>query len=311
MTRAGRIALGAAFAVGAAIASPTATVRQGTLSRFVLASIVDAEGQPVVGLTADDFIVRERGTACDTLNAWPAQYPIAVLVDTTQAARADFIRLSMAIRQFVDRLSGRDIALYTFGDRATRVVDFTRDPAKLRRSVDGLFARPDGESHVLDAIIEAAKDLQKRETAVGLIVVVSAGSNDQSSRSPREVLEPVVASRSIVHVVEMRTPRASGRLNNPRGRRTATTDRAAEAALGLEELLRATADRTRGRYDLIYSSSGYFSLLDDLQRQLASEVVIEYLAPANDGVRPQLQLGARLPGVTVRGMGLDHAPRDR
>ena len=37
--------------------------------------------------------------------------------------------------------------------------DFTRDTTRLERAVDQLFALPDGESHVLDAIIEAGKDI--------------------------------------------------------------------------------------------------------------------------------------------------------
>jgi len=290
-------------------ASTSAPGAQTAASRFVLASVVDKDGDPVAGLMADDFVVQEGSTRCETLNASPAQYPIAILVDTSQAARPDFQQLRTAVRQFVDRLSGREIVLYTFGERAMRVTDFTRDVEKIRRAADGLFAQPEGESHVLDAIIESAKSLQKREAPVSLIVVVSAGGNDQSSRTPREVFEAVLPSRSIVQVVEMRTPRASGRLTNPRGRRSSTSDRRAEAALGLEELLRGLADRTRGRYDLIYSSSGYFSTLNDLQRRLAAEVFLEYLSSANGGPVSGLQLGSRVPGATVHGIGLDRAPR--
>jgi len=263
----------------------------------------------VAGLTADDFVVEQGGTRCETVNALPAQYPVAILVDTSQAARADFIQLRTAVRQLIDRLSGREVALYTFGERAMRVADFTRDVGKVQRAADELFAQPDGESHVLDAIIEATKSIQKREAPLALILVVSAGGNDQSSRTPREVFEAVLPSRSIVQVVEMRTPRASGRLTNPRGRRSSTSDRRAEAALGLEELLRALADRTRGRYDLIYSSSGYLSTLADLQRRLAAEVFLEYLSPGNGGPAAGLQLGSRVPGATVRGISLDRDPR--
>jgi hypothetical protein len=281
---------------------------QAPASRFVLASVADKDGDPVPGLTADDFVVHEGGAECETLNASPAQYPVAILVDTTQSARPDFQQLRTAVRQFVDRLSGREIALYTFGERAMKVVDFTRDVEKVRRAVDILFAQPDADSHVLDAIIESAKNIQKREAPVSLIVAVSAGSNDQSNRMPREVFEAVLPSRSMVHVVEMRSPQASGRLTNPRGRRSSTSDRRAEAALGLEELLRALGERTRGRYDLIYSPSGFYTALDDLQRQLSAEVFLEYLA-CSGGSANGLQLGARLPGVTVRGIGLDRPPR--
>jgi von Willebrand factor type A domain len=297
-----------AVSVVGALAARTPEASQ-SASRFVLASASDKDGDPIAGLTADDFVVQDGGARCETLNASPAQYPVAILVDTSQAARPDFQQIKTAVAHLVDRLSGRDVALFSFGERAMKVVDFTRDAGKVRRAADGLFAQPEGESHVLDAIIESAKSLQKREPPIALILVLSAGSNDQSSRTPREVFEAVLPSRSMVQVVEMRTPQASGRLSNARGRRTSTSDRRAEAALGLEELLRGLADRTRGRYDLIYSPSGFHALLDDLQRRLASEVFLEYLAPANGAAAGGLQLGARLPGATVRGIGLDRAPR--
>ena len=123
------------------------------------------------------------------------------------AARTEFSEMRKAVRHLVARMSGRDVALYTFGDRAFRVEDFTRDTTRLERAVDQLFALPEGESHVLDAIIEAGRALRAKEPAVAMIVVVSAGGNDQSSRTPREVFDQVLGSRSIVHVVEMRTDR--------------------------------------------------------------------------------------------------------
>jgi hypothetical protein len=141
-----------------------------------------------------------------------------------------------------------------------------------------------------------------------VIVVVSAGANDQSNRTPREVFEPVLASRSIVHVVEMRSIGASGRLGNVRGRRNFTTDRAAEAALGLQELLQGLVTRTRGDYDRIFAASGYSASLDRLRQRLTAEVVLEYTSPG--GPPADLQIGTRLVGAVVRGIGLDRAPRE-
>lgn len=278
-------------------------------SRFVLASVVDPQSDaPVMGLGADDFVVQEGATRCDTLGAKPAQYPIAILVDTSGAARPQFSEMRKAVRQLAGRLSGRDVALYTFGDRAFRVVDYTRDTTRLERAVDQLFALPEGESHVLDAIIDAGRDLSRREPAVAMIIVVSAGANDQSNRTPREVFEPVLAGRSIVHVVEMRTIGASGRLGNVRGRRNFTSDRAAEAALGLQELLQAIVDRTRGDYDRVFSASGYHASLERLQRRLAAEVVVEY-APSGGDSKALLRVGTRVPGGGVRAIGLGVEPR--
>jgi hypothetical protein len=276
-------------------------------SRFVLAAATDASGQPLLGLAAEDFVIYEGSTAVDALNATPALYPVAVLMDTTQQARNEFMPMRTAARQFVSRLTGREIALYTFGERSSRVVDFTRDISKVQRAIDSVFARPDADSHVLDALIETAKDIRRKEVPISLIAVLSVGGNDQSSRTPREVFEAVLSSRSTVQIIEMRSPRASGRLTNPRGRRTSTSDRSAEAALGLEEILRVLADRTQGAYNLIYAGSGFQSSLDRLQRSLASEVVLEYASVSASGAAP-LKIGTHMVGVTVRGIGLERAP---
>ena len=197
----------------------------------MLASVADGDGQPVVGLVAEDFIIQHGNERSEALNVTPARYPIAILVDTSDAARVEFTQLRTAVREFIDRLSGHDVALYTFGDRALKVVDFTRDIGKLQKTADQLVAQPEAESHILDGIIEAGKAIAKHEPAVAMIVVVSAGGNDQSSRTPREVFESLVSSRAILQVVEMRSPRASGRLSNPRLNRQFTSDRAAEAAM--------------------------------------------------------------------------------
>jgi hypothetical protein len=279
-----------------------AVARAQPANRSVLASVVDATNAPLGGLAAEDFVVQEGDAQCETVAVTPAQYPVAVLVDTSQAARREFMQMRTAVRHLVARLSGRDVAIYTFGDRAFRVADFTRDTTKLERVVDQLFALPDGESHVLDAVIEAARDLARREPAVAMIVVVSAGANDQSNRTPREVFDPVLASRSIVHVVEMRSIPASGRLDNVRGRRNFTTDRSAEAALGLQELLQALVTRTRGDYDRVFAGSGYDASLDHLRARLGAEMIVEYVSVG--GPPSELRIGTRLAGATVKAVGL-------
>ncbi len=300
------VRIGVGLLLGMTCATVVSTMQRPT--RFLLASVMDSQTEtPLVGLVAEDFVVQEGTVPCDTVAVRPANYPVAILVDTSHAARAEFTQLRKAVRQLVGRLSGRDVAIYTFGDRAFRVADFTRDTSRLERDVDQLFALPEGESHVLDAVIEAGKDLTRREPAVAMIVVVSAGANDQSNRTPREVFEPVLASRSIVHVVEMRSIGASGRLGNVRGRRNFTSDRAAEAALGLQELLQDLVGRTRGDYDRVFSGNGYAASLDRLRQRLSAEVVVEY---ASDGGPPAtLRIGTRAVGGVVKAIGLDRAPR--
>jgi hypothetical protein len=73
-------------------------------TRFVLASVADRDGAPVVGLAAEDFVLQEGATPCETISAGPALYPVAVLVDTSHAARAEFGEMRKAVRHLVSRM---------------------------------------------------------------------------------------------------------------------------------------------------------------------------------------------------------------
>jgi hypothetical protein len=77
-------------------------------SHFVLASVADHDNAPVIGLTAEDFVLQEGTTPCETISAKPALYPVAVLVDTSYAARPEFGEIRKAVKHLVSRMSGRD-----------------------------------------------------------------------------------------------------------------------------------------------------------------------------------------------------------
>jgi VWA domain-containing protein len=276
-------------------------------SRYVLARIVDDTGASLNGVSPEDFIVRENGAAREIITATPAHYPIAVLVDTSAFARPVFIQLRSAVVQFLDALSGRAVALYTFGDQALRVADFTTDVSALQRKAGSLFAEPQGQTHVADAIIRAANDLKARHSPIAMILVLSTGGIDRSSRMPVLVREAVLASRAVVRVIDMRQAAVAPPPNRPGGTGDAV-DTSMSTFAG-EQLLRGLAERTLGHYARIFSGSGFEGELGDLRQLLAAEVVLEYAVPAGAPPAHGLELGTHLPGATVQGMGLERAPR--
>lgn len=273
-------------------------------TRFVMASVLDQAQSPVFGLTPGDFIVEENGARRDVLEVRPANYPIAVLLDTSAGARQNFMQMRKAVADFAARFSGRPMSLTTFGDVPSRVVSFSDEGTKgVATAVDGLFARPDMESHVMDGMIQVAKDLQKLDSPLCVMVVVSAGGMDQSRRAPVDVLRPVLAAHTRVEVRETRSPRAAGYLKRPR-LRLDTSNARTEATQGLSEFMRAITERTGGRYELVFSGGGFEGALRELANELSAEVIVEYIVP--DGAPPSkdLKVGVDIPGATVRGLGL-------
>src|SRR5882757_3799763 len=82
-------------------------------SRIALAAVTDPRNRPLVDVAADDFVIQEAGVAREVLSVRPADYPIALLLDTGSESRDDFALLQMAAAHFLARIGQRPIALGT------------------------------------------------------------------------------------------------------------------------------------------------------------------------------------------------------
>jgi hypothetical protein len=287
--------------IGAVLAAVPAPAH-GEESRFALVGALDPRGSPILGLGADDFVVREGGARCDILGVSPASYPVAIVVDTSSFARADFQQFRDSVHRLVHSLSDREVGLYTSGTPAARLVDFTRDLSRLERAIDSAFARPGESTRAFDAIIAAAQDLRGRGAFLTRIVVVSAGGPETSGRSPRDVWDAVRASRSLVDVIDLRPVRSSP---TPNDRRVYQAGLAPPGSLKDEEILHTLAERTHGRYTRIFAGTGLVPALEGLRNEIQSELIVEY-APASTA-HDTLQVGVHVPGAVVKGIGIESA----
>ena len=95
-----------ALAAGPAIGVLTAEGQTGA-SRVALAAVTDPRNRPLVDVGADDFVIEEGGASREILSVRPADYPIVVLMDTGEAARADFPLMRKAVAQFIGRIGQR------------------------------------------------------------------------------------------------------------------------------------------------------------------------------------------------------------
>ena len=124
------------------------------------------------------------------------------------------------------------------------------------------------------------------ETPFSVVVVISARPVDATEPTPSDRLTPILESGAAVHVIALRAASSSA------ADRIATPD-----------LLRQLADQTRGQYVTIYTSASLPIALDSLADRLATEIMIDYLVPAESAPR-DVRVGIRIPGARVRGLGV-------
>ena len=226
------------------------------------ASVVDANGEPVSGLTPDDFTARENGVETKVLNVEPIDWPVKVTILVDNGLGTG--RLLGVIRNGLKGLltalpDGIEISLLTTSPQPRFVRRPTTDRKALLEGVDRI-APDEGAAMFVQALIEAA-DRFYREKGNYFPVVIAFGSTaaDGSTareRDARRMLDQFTEDSATVHVVMLSATTRSGR--------TAGGGGANQISVGM-----TVTKATGGRYDNIAAESRIATALPEIGEQVA------------------------------------------
>jgi VWFA-related protein len=199
MTARGRTALAAAVLVPVTVAwldaqspvIPQDTFRSSVDLVTIQASVRDARGRVVQGLTRADFEVRDNGQlrpVIDLRSDRQSPVTLAILVDMSgsMSIGAKIAMARQAYESMLSQLQDQDeVALFTFDSSLHERQDFTRDLARLQ---DALWTfEPFGTTSLYDATAAAARRLAERSAAHRAIVVLTDGIDTSSQLTALEV----------------------------------------------------------------------------------------------------------------------------
>jgi VWFA-related protein len=256
-------------------------------TREIYVSVVDGRGEPITDLSASDFTVREDGVAREVLNARPAteKLTISLLVDDTQSATEAVQYIRDGLTRFVKALGGKaDMALATFGDRTTPLVEYTSDPAALQKGIGRIFARSGAGSMLLDAIVDVSRGLERRQATRPTIVVVTTEGVEFSNLSHQQVLDALHRSGATLETLTIGPPKPDA------------SQEIRERTIALAE----GADTTGGRRDQVLALSGLPDRMEQLARELANQYVVTYGRPDTLIPPETVRVSVSRPGATVR-----------
>jgi len=262
----------------------------------IYASVLNDRGSPVISLGPADFVVREAGVEREVTQVSPASEPlrIAVLADTSQSMEPYINDLRGALRSFFKEMNGNaDIALFEFGDRPARLVDYTRDPALLEAGIGRLFARRGAGAYALDAIVEASRDSRVRESARPVIVVISGQGVEFSQRIHQDVLKELRTSHATLHSIVV-----------TRRRLSILPDAAREREMTSSE----GTELTGGRREDLFTSMSLGDTLGGLARELKTQYRLVYVRPEMLVPPDRIDVAVRQPGLTVRASRVPSVP---
>jgi Ca-activated chloride channel homolog len=207
----------------------------------VTATVQDAQGRPVTGLSGADFELFDGGLPRPIVEfaATPSPITLAILVDGSgsMALRPKQEVIREAVHHLLSwiQIGSDEAALYAFDTHVTVVEPFTSTPSRLVDRLPELDAF--GQTSLYDAIAETSQVLARRQRVRGAVVVVTDGL-DTSSRLDDTAVSRLVSAIDVpVYVLAATAP------HDPVQPGPAGASRAHEAASALGTLSAATGGR--------------------------------------------------------------------
>jgi VWFA-related protein len=182
--------------------------------RTVYFSALDDKGAPVTDLAPADLTVKEGGKAQTVASLKAATEPMQVAIIVDDGGTGVF---QMAVAQLLETMQQHgQFAISALSPQAQKLVDFTQDANPLRTAIGQLGQRgrvtPDGEQ-IIDAVADAANQLEKRNAARPVIIVMTVhGETAQSDRadSAMKAITASGASLSVVYATGLELGRVLG-----------------------------------------------------------------------------------------------------
>ena len=258
-------------------------VAPGTQVRAPTVTLLSEKGQEVTDISAADVALAENGVSRDVTSFKPDRRPlsVAVIVDTSAAVGASY-RLNVvdAVLGLVARLpDGARYALWTTGDRPTKIVDHTLERDEAGKALR--LVAPQGGNYLLDAFGEASADLKKlsREGDRTVVVAVTGTGPELSYRDKHRAAEEAEKSAELFLSVQVDVGDADFEVRS-------------NLSYVMDRLARATG----GRHEVILSAMSIDSALRKMSAHLRSGYRLAY-ATLPDLKRRKLDLSVARPGT--------------
>ena len=263
---------------------------QQSVQRALYVSVLASDGVPIQGLRDTDFLVREDGEDREVLRASRPTAPlqVAILVDTSEAARRIIGDLRRGVESFADALpEGTEIALITFGGARTVLVESTTRSERVQSGISKLFSRPDTATYLVNALRDTADDFEKRDATRPVVVVLTTTGVDFSDQEPQPVVTQLRAVGAAMHAVVMRTSNIQMRFTDTFG----LAEFPSWANRARDLMLDIGPGQTGGHRTDIATVNGLTEILVRLAFELSNQYLVVYASPVSLVPSQAVQIG--------------------
>jgi VWFA-related protein len=259
----------------------------GSRTRDIYVSVTDRKGNPVTGLTAKDFTVREDNVPRDVIRVGPAEAPLSIvlLIDDSQAATNAIPYIREGITKFAEKMLPKArIGLVTIGERPTSIMERTGDLSLIKDGVGRIFARSGTGAYLLQGIVEVSRGLSKAETERPVIIAITTEGVEFSNDQYTHVLRELHASGATFYALALGTP--SGSL--------------ADEMRNRQVVLAEGTEQTGGRREQLLTDMAIPGALQKIGDELLAQHVVTYGRPESLIPPERIQVTVTKPDLKAR-----------
>ena len=183
---------------------PAFVFRTGVELINISATVTDARGRFVGGLTQDDFRIYQDGELVEVTHFNNERVPVSlgIALDTSgsmSGKKMDAAR--QALGRFLYDLLGPDdeIFLYEFNFTPELLQDWTVDRDRLSRAIRDI--RPDGGTALYDAVAEAVPRVGEGRHAKKALLIISDGNDTNSETDDRDLRQLIRESEALIYAI--------------------------------------------------------------------------------------------------------------
>ena len=243
----------------------------------VVVSLLDDQGNPISGLTDEDFTLTEDGAPLP-INVRPissgagSELSIAICIDISGSlSGSDLQNEKDAAIQLVNLLGdGDSVAVYSFGSGVNLILDFTDDKAAAINAIASITGS--GATALFDAVSTALANTDN-QSGRKAVVVMTDGADNNSSVSLEQVIDQAVDANIPLF------PIGFGNAFAP--------------------VLEAMANQTGGLFFPSATSGDLLTILDQIGTILGQQYIISYRTPSPDGLSHAIAIESVIGGETV------------
>jgi Ca-activated chloride channel homolog len=170
----------------------------------VYATVSDARGEPVAGLTRDDFIVEEDGRRQEIRAFAAGEFPLALAVGVDRSfsmARVGLPGVATAVRRFLSALRPEDQAMLVgIGSETEVLAPLSRDRAPALAALDHLD--PWGTTPLYDATLSAIDAIESASGRRALLLI-SDGTDRYSETRSADLLDRVRRKDVLIYPIAL------------------------------------------------------------------------------------------------------------